>query len=205
MRSKAEIVDIIKTKEKNVIDNLEHESIDVYNFLQTEFKKQAVDQNYLFQFVYRSFYRLDNAGLSKEFKDTYFRIMEECRNQTVDDLTEIIMRLYQIKRLKGDNSVQFSFATKLMNTIQPDYPIYDSEVATVFNFPTDCIGDLDKRIGRYIGQHATIIETYREIIQDNLLKSSIDMFDDKFKNNRLSSNKKLDFIVWSTGKLLKKI
>ena len=47
------------------------ESVDVYLFLCDEFARGPVTQNYLFQFVYCSFYRLDNAGLTPEFKFSY--------------------------------------------------------------------------------------------------------------------------------------
>jgi hypothetical protein len=33
----------------------------------------------VFQFTFRSFYRLDNAGLTPEFKSKYFALLEESR------------------------------------------------------------------------------------------------------------------------------
>ena len=106
-------------KQIDVIDNIDNESIDVYKFLQSEFNKCDVTTNYLFQFVYRSFYRLDGAGLTDEFKVEYFRIMQEKRYSNMINLEDIVRRLYNFKRRKGDNSVQFSFTTKLMNTNEP--------------------------------------------------------------------------------------
>ncbi|HUI43757.1 MAG TPA: hypothetical protein VL523_17490, partial [Terriglobia bacterium] len=38
------------------------EWIDVYQFFQGEFERGPVTENRVFQFVYRSFYRMDNAG-----------------------------------------------------------------------------------------------------------------------------------------------
>lgn len=203
MRSIDEILEHIQSKQIDIIENLEYESIAVYLFLQEEFKKGSVTDNYLFQFVYRSFYRLDNAGLSKGFKSEYFRVMEEYRKQTSIDPIDIVKRLYPFKRLKGDNSIQYSFATKLINTINPEYPIYDSEIALVFRFPVHYIKDINKRLERYQQQQACIIDTYKNIIESKCLKTTLKLFDERFKGNDLSVNKKLDFIVWSTGKLIK--
>ncbi len=55
-----------------IIDNLAQESIDAYIFLKTQFDvTEDIRTHYLFHFVFRSFYRLDNAGLSSEMKQEY--------------------------------------------------------------------------------------------------------------------------------------
>ena len=68
MRDALEIVEMIKDNEDEMINRISYESLDVYMFLKKEFEKSDVRKNYTFQFVYRSFYRLDNAGLTEEFK-----------------------------------------------------------------------------------------------------------------------------------------
>ncbi len=51
-----------------IISNLHQESIDVYNFIQSEYKKGSISKNYIFQFAFRSFYKLDSAGLTPKFR-----------------------------------------------------------------------------------------------------------------------------------------
>ena len=136
---------------------LGEESVAVYAFLYNEFLKGDVTLNPVFQFVYRSFYRLDNAGLTPEFKKAYFNLMQQYRNEDLIDPKEIVEKLYMYKRRKGDHSIQFSFTTKLINTIDPTYPIYDSEVARVFQFSTYYLKDNEKKIARYLQQQDTII------------------------------------------------
>lgn len=204
MRTIKEIVLSIEEKKEDIINRLNPESIEVYGFLQKEFSKGDVINNPLFQFVYRSYYRLDNAGLSSEFKAEYFNIMEENRNLEHIDIEDIVKRLYEIKRLKGDNSVQFSFATKLIHTIDVNYPIYDSEVARVFGFPTSYyIKDKDRKLERFIKWHNYIKKTYHEIISDHLLEKTMQLFDTKYLKNDLSNVMKIDFIFWTAGKIMK--
>lgn len=61
------ITDSILAIENEIINNIAFESVNVYQFLHNEFNKGYFIKNNLFHFVYRSFYRLDNAGLSTAF------------------------------------------------------------------------------------------------------------------------------------------
>lgn len=130
--------------------------------------------------------------------------MEELRNETEINPAELVKRLYQFRTLKDKNSVQFSFATKYMNTIKNKYPIYDSEVAGVFGFSIYYINDYERRVQRLEEHYHIIQEAYARVIQDDLFKSTIRKFDERFECNSISEIKKLDFIFWSYGKMLKK-
>ena len=83
-----------------------------------------------------AFYRLDNAGLTPEFKSKYFMLLEESRNLPEVYLRNLVKELYAIPNLKGQQSLQFSFVTKLANTVNRQYPIYDSEVGCL---APDCL------------------------------------------------------------------
>lgn len=192
-----------------VIQNLDRESIDVYNFLKTEFGKGDVSKNYFFQFVFRSYYRLDNAGLTPEFKSRFFELMEENRNNKSVEIEDLLLelekypRIKEIKKEEDKGSFQFSFATKLINTIDPTYPIYDSKVSkaiigTVYN-PS---GDFPKKLKAYQARHEVIRNTYSYILESKSFSDLFSSFDNSFPNNGLSDLKKLDFIFWSYGKLV---
>ena len=55
-----------------ILQTLSRESIDVYRFLSERFITFDPKDDAVFQFVFRSFYRLDNAGLTPEFKERFF-------------------------------------------------------------------------------------------------------------------------------------
>ena len=118
----------------DIVKGIERESLDVYLFLKEEIERGPIVQNYLFQFVFRSFYGLDRAGLTPEFKKEYFKLMEECRTSNHIDLSALLKDLDEIQNRKGQKTLQFSFITKLANTVDDDYPLYDSQVAKVFKF-----------------------------------------------------------------------
>jgi hypothetical protein len=204
MRSIEDIVNFIESNSLDVIKNIDYESVDVFDFLKEHFQKSDITHNYLFQFVYRSFYRLDNAGLTPEFKTEYFNILEQNRNLAEFDFEWILKRLYKIPNWKGQHTFQFSFVTKMYNTINNKIPIYDSEVIKMFSLKRPEVSDFNKKLELYLNQFQLVQETYELILDKNLFPSASVLFDQKFSNHNLDQMKKLDFIFWSAGKLNRK-
>jgi len=202
-----DIPEILSINSEEVIANLYQESIDAYIFLKDQFEvTKDIRENYFFHFVYRSFYRLDNAGLSNNMKVEYFNLMQELRNNTPFDFSVVCDRLYKIPNLKGQNSLQFSFATKMANMINETCPIYDSEVASMFGFRAPYnYKTYDQRLKEYTLFYNDMAKQYIDISQNDLLLSVFENMNSKLNNiESLSAIKKLDFLMWSAGKLKNK-
>jgi len=107
MRTKEEIINLLYAKRESIISNISKESIDVFDFIKFEYGKTDVSSNSLFQFVYRSFYRLDNAGLTDEFKIKYFYLMQEYRNKHHFDFENILRQLKAVRNLQDQETFQF--------------------------------------------------------------------------------------------------
>lgn len=203
MRTTDEIARIINNHTQAIIDNISYESIEVYNFLRKEYEKKNITDNYLFQFVYRSFYRLDNAGLPAEFKTEYFNLLERySKPNHFFDFHTILKKLNDIENYKKQRTIQFSFVSKMQNTIHSNKPIYDSKVAKVFAFSrAKPVLSFDEKVDFYKKQLQEIEDTYKLLIKNNSIQKVITLFDEKFQGNNLGTTKKLDFIFWSAGKL----
>ena len=202
------IVELLNNNAEKIISNIDEESIDVYLYLQDTFgSTRDINTNHLFQFIFRSYYRLDSAGLTPDFKTQYFKVMQTCRNNTAVDIKAICNELYELKNRKGQNTLQFSFATKMANMIDNQLPIYDSAVATMYDFKRPYGKDYDVRLSKYIDFYSTLQKHYAEYIQNGSLRNVV------FKTmkstlpnvNHVSDIKKLDFLVWSAGKLKMKM
>lgn len=212
-RTSKEIIKIIKNNKIAVFNNLQKESIAVYSYLINKFQQtDDVSTNEVFKFIFRSFYRIDNAGLTLEFKNEYFKILQEHRNKieySNETIFQIATRLDQFQTLRNTKSFQFSFITKLLNTLDVNSPIWDSEVRTVFNFPTiphiqkKVKTNLEFKVKIAIEQLNYMKVIFKEIEESEDLKEVIKEFDEKYKTQNLSFNKKIDFILWSTGKIIK--
>jgi hypothetical protein len=188
----------------SIVQAIGREAVDVYGFLADEFGRRSVVGNCIFQFMYRSFYRLDNAGLTPEFKCKYFALLEESRNLREIDLRTLVEELYAIRNRKGQQSLQFSFVTKLANLANRLYPIYDREVANVFGFRApDNIGTFDVRLEKYMIFYANVRAIYSEILTGDLLQAPRRTFRLIYAAppERIPDIKVLDFIFWSAGKL----
>lgn len=211
------LIEKINNNAYKIISNLDKESISVYEFLQNRFNNSATHSDHLFQFVFRSFYRLDNAGLSKHFKEAYFSLLEKYKNGkysadycfVIKDIVYELAKyptLKQEKSLSSKGSLQFSFATKLLNIISPAAPIYDSEVRMMLGFK-DCsyIADFEKRLDRLCEYYKVIQNIYESALKDGSLEPTLIEFNYQFKEySNIPSIKKLDFIFWSAGKLKSK-
>lgn len=202
MNSTESIIGKINANAQVIVDNIPVESPSVYVYLKEQFDQSNVTNNYVFQFLYRSFYRLDNAGLTPEFKTKYFRIMENNRNASTFDVRSILEELYSIPNRKGQNTIQFSFVTKMLNTINDNYPIYDNEVKKVVGFksPSNTM-NTQHRIEEYLNQITYINTVYRTILSAANDFTALDRFNQRFQNVQMSQVKKLDFIMWSAGKI----
>ena len=193
----------INDKSALIIENLQEESIAVFCFIQDQKDNGSVTENKLLQFIFRSFYRLDNAGLTNTFKNRYFQLLEDSKSKD-SNLRKICEDLYEIKNHKDQNTLQFSFATKLINTLNPKLPIYDLQVAKMYaykNLPTT--KPFQERLESYMSFYEHLDSDYQKIFEKGLLQPAISKFDNKFEKykDKICQNKKLDFILWSAGKL----
>lgn len=194
----------IANNEAQIVNAIGEESVQVYRFISQQYAAGSILNNSVFQFVYRSFYRIDNAGLTPDFKRRYFELLEGERNAANIDLALITQELYQLPNLRGQNSLQFSFATKLANTVNSANPIYDSEVASVFHFrrPSNDL-TFEERLAAFVNFYETLRAIYGEIIRENILASTRALFRGTYDQGQqpISDTKILDFVFWKAGKL----
>jgi len=186
-----EITKIIEQNATALINNIDVESIELYTTIKNEFENSDVSVNTRFQHAYRKFHGMDHVGFNEDFTGKYFKLLEKYRNHIVIDSEKVFIDLDRIKNFEDNDALLFSFATKLMCTIDDSIPIYDKEVCVDFAMVIDILMD----------QFEILQAHFNEIVESNLLPVSIRLFDEKFKGNNLSLIKKLDFIFWSFGRL----
>ena len=104
------------------------------------------------------------------------------------------MAMERIKHIQG--TYEMSFASKLLHTIDPLHPIWDSVVtgrhfemkapyASSKNRETTCC----KRYAEYEDKFYDYMSTDEGCM-------IIHMFDERFPDNRISDVKKIDFVLW---------
>mgnify|MGYP001592693961 CR=1 FL=1 len=117
----------------------------------------------------------------------------------------ILSELYEIPTLKGKNTIQFSFATKLLHTIDNNKPIYDQNLAGIIKRWRQGFNK-DEKISSCIEIYNYLEKLYLNMLQDTRITGIISKFRLKFKDSKdISDTKILDFIMWSYGDLIKNI
>lgn len=165
----------------------------------------AADVSYQKNFT--GYYRVRRDAL---WLQAFYQYLEE--NKTNRDISfETILRylsgVEHTVRKTGKNpggkakTVEASFASKMLATINRDHPIWDSQVLHFFQIKVD-----DRLTGEDKIRHC--VEIYRQMEQEITQfihspagKECIALFDETFPNCRdFSAYKKIDFYLWNLGK-----
>ena len=114
----------------------------------------------------------------------------------------ILRELHEIPTKRNLKTIQFSFATKLLHTIDNHLPIYDAEASRILGVRVSG-KTKDEKIKSCIGTYKKMKSIYLEILNDKEILKLIKKFKEKFKlkENEITNEKILDFIIWSLGKL----
>ncbi len=149
-----------------------------------------------FQKRYKAFWGMNRAQLSGKFYNTYFEFLKAPTSPTLANLCQVLHD--SATRRNGTRTLQFSFATKLLHTLNPHLPIYDSKVARFFLFePPSSDQPAPERIGKLITFHAFLEAEYRRVIDGGQLATSIGAFRQQFSPERHTDEKIVDWLIWT--------
>ena len=111
----------------------------------------------------------------------------------------ILEVLYHIPTRKKVKSLQFSFATKLLHTLDTSQAIYDSKVAELLSLPMKKGKDFDDNIGACIALYEKLQEAQQELLADEGIRNQLAALKERY-NTQIGDEKALDFLLWSAGK-----
>lgn len=166
-----------------------------YNEIMSLYKcSENIDKDEVLHRRYKSFYKMNTARKDAQFYKIYFRVLKKAKE---GDSIDILSVLSQLKRISNKNEI--SFASKLLATIDPKLPIWDSRVRERINE----IGDLKlketyKTTGECVNAYNSLLAWYKQFMKTDKAKKMIAEFDSHFPNQKITSIKKVDFIFWQT-------
>jgi hypothetical protein len=172
------------------------------------FPNTNVSEDQAFQTRFKGFYRIRR---NDKFCNVYFSLLESYKTDKKSKPTffYILEELYKIeqprKNKNGEkklvNSLEFSFASKLLATLDPYLPVWDKKVLLgCFNTnnPRDWLTKRERIIEADI-IYNDLKEWYSHYIKtDNGLKW-LNLFDKEYGDSRITDIKKIDLILWSLG------
>ena len=163
---------------------------EVYSLLKREFNEGPVTENPVVCRRFASFYGMRFVSVAG--KRTFFQKMELLRNNH-DGLDA---RLLTVELKPEMGQYQFSFVTKMLNLLDDEtYPVYDSQIATVFQIPF--VPD-ETRLDRQEAIYRDVTDTYTALREH----AAITDFRTRFNCPEMGTMKVLDALFWRLGKML---
>lgn len=180
--------------------------IDPYLTLQSIFQNGSILNNSSYKTIYRSYWQLNAARLSDNFCDHYFQVLEKYRNREDRDIKEVVKDLYEVSsNSKDKKTLQFSFATKLIHTIDNTRPVYDSLVADFYFLPQIKPNwKYDKKLSAYLKAYGFLQKEYKRVIDNNILSTAITRFRTQFDLPAAYTDQKIiDTLLWKFTSFLR--
>lgn len=209
MRNLIELSKWVNDNSVKIIKLIPQKGVNNYLTIGEYFLKGNVKNNKEFHNIFKSFYGLNIAHLTQQFDDSYFTKFDKYRGQiiTEETINSFLKEWYDIPNSRECNTVQFSFLSKLLHTIDNDKIIYDKWVRILFGLKdVSSIKGLSfqEKVNIYYEQYQQLQNAYKVLIDSGDLDSLIVKFEKSFPQSiGISKVKKIDFIFWKAGKLWK--
>jgi hypothetical protein len=121
-------------------------------------------------------------------------LLKKASNEDVLDCHFILRKLQLI-----GNKKELSFTSKVLATVDPKLPIWDSKVRKRVNE----IGGLNLKqsyssIEDCVEAYNSMVKWYRKFMKTPKAKAMVKKFDAHFPDEKITSIKKVDFMLWQT-------
>ena len=194
--------DDINTWKNDVIEAVSKLSktdyIEKYVNLMEEFQKSKAPSSKSFRKDFIAYYRF--RGVSDEWLDLYFSLFSLCKKNNIFYFNYVLDSIHSFS-YEGhfDRRVHPVFASKMIATVYPNMPIYDSHVISVLNLKTVDADNDEYRIVQAKQNYNEIVRCYAMIYGLEIEKIGISAFDAVFPDYKdlVSNVKKIDFILWA--------
>jgi hypothetical protein len=162
-----------------------------------------VSKDLAFQELYRAYWKMNVARLGDRFYTHYFARMESLKGREIDDIDGTIRDLALISNTTERPSLQFSLATKLLNTVDSRTPVYDSNVSMFYFFdPPPAEQLVETRLAELLSFYGFLRAEYARIVREGLLDVCIARFRERF-TVALDNERVIDLLIWGFTSLLR--
>lgn len=169
-----------------------------YLWLKAAFGHANAVADHEFQRRFRAFWRMNWARLPENWYNQFFNLLHETRDNPTDDVVIIVNELEEV--LQGQRRYKaFSFASKLLHTVNNNLPIYDRKVREFFLLA-------ETHTPEEIAEHfAFLRQEYARVLEQGLLCQSIAAFRARFQLEapQISDVKIIDSLIWKFVDIMK--
>lgn len=163
-----------------------------YEKIMSSYKNINLSEDMSFQRMFNGFYRIRR---NEDWRKFYYENFEKWKNESTPTFPLILETFY-----RHTGRVECSFSSKMLATLCPDFPIWDSIVLDRLQLRlrgTNCETKFQNALPLY--KH--ILQWYQEFLPTQTAKSYIAAFDDAFPQYKhFTPTKKIDFLLWASPK-----
>lgn len=184
-----------------------HDACSYHSYKRTLDLTKNIAEDMDYQKNFTNYYRVRRDG---GWLQEFYKFFEENKNNKEITFEEIIRHLSNVEHKVKQTSknptgkaktVEASFASKMLATINPNHPIWDSRVLRCLNIKIDDTLDYDSKINKCINVYQQIEDDIAAFVETTEGKQCIELFDVTFPSCvDFSSYKKVDFYLWNLGK-----
>ena len=174
---------------KIVLNHLDKANLYKYDNLQNSLLTCDVDKDKEYRKTFKGFYRVRRG---EKWSDVFFSILQrEKRNRTIS------FRSVLKKMFEETGRVEASFCSKLIATINPKLPVWDTRVLANLGLRNPYIQDTADRLCCRIEVYSCIKTWSSNAIREACFEEWKKRFDDAFPQFRhFTDMKKLDLFLW---------
>lgn len=162
-----------------------------YEKIMELFRSVDVSENEEFKRIFNGFYRVRRR--KPDFYKALYNFLESHKNKEIT-FAEVLKYFYErFGRLEA------SFSSKVVATINPDMPIWDSEVLKRLKIKTPAYHlPPTERFHKTVEKYNQIIQWYRDSMNSTKAINMIKTFNKETGILNITPTKKIDFILWQT-------
>ncbi|HLD30781.1 MAG TPA: hypothetical protein VJB41_01090 [Patescibacteria group bacterium] len=204
-----QLIQKLKNNSEQILIELKRRKNDVnkYIFLKIKFSEGCnIENNIEFENTYKAFYVMRTAGLTDEYFKKYFKLLNTRNFGNQNKLTDFLTKMDGMLTRQKHNSIQLSFATKALHTINNDLPIYDVHVGNFFQLknPNDTKLPMQNRIATRQKIYDELITKFNNLLSLDETKKYLGGIRSMLNSaDVINDTKLLDFIIWLYGSATK--
>jgi hypothetical protein len=161
-----------------------------YQYIMNTLYKTDVSSDTIFRKTFNGFYKIRSKPA--HFYEVYYDFLQKHKKDKVPQFNEILRYLYE-----ECGTLEASFTSKLLHTINPSLPIWDSVVLARLGLKgTDSSLPIDLRYIKSQSTYDSLIIWYKSMQDTEDGQKVIEIFDKTYHDNGITDIKKIDFIMW---------
>lgn len=162
--------------------------LDKYKEIRENYKKCDISTDEKFKTNFNALYKIRRKGTWRDHFYNYFEKVKKDPNINFETI---------LKELSGEKGyIEASFSSKMLATIDPNMPIWDKYV--IKNLKLEVTGETrEEKIESTIKNYDVLIKKEKELLNNPIVKDSIDKFRKIFPEYDLTDIKILDYILWN--------